>query len=415
MLSAVFCSVYGTAFAEPQLISARKVLPKLSIVMPCLNEAETLATCIGKARNALDELAIAGEVVIADNGSTDGSQEIARRAGARVIEVAERGYGCALRGGIAAARGQWIIMGDADDSYDFGSIAPFVQKLEAGYELVMGCRMPWANGRIMKGAMPWKHRWIGNPGFTFLGRLFFKSSANDFYCGLRAFTKNAYERMRLSAEGMEFACEMVIQASVNKMSVGEVPITLHKDGRSRAPHLRTWRDGWRTLRFMLLYCPKWLFFWPGVALVIGGAIFGGRLCLGPIKFANVGFDSSTLLVCSMSVLVGTQLTFFGACARVYASTQNLLPPSRLLERFLHLVRLERALVLAFLVLASGLLLLANAVLSWRHVNYGALSYPESLRRIIPAITLITLGVQWLFSSFFLSILQLRGRQHLSLG
>jgi glycosyltransferase involved in cell wall biosynthesis len=413
MLSAVFCNVYGTAFAvEPQLIP---VLPKLSIVMPCLNEAETLATCIGKAHNALAELAIPGEIVIADNGSTDGSQEIARRVGARVIEVAERGYGCALRGGIAAARGQWIIIGDADDSYDFGSIAPFVQKLEAGYELVMGCRMPRGQGRIMKGAMPWKHRWIGNPGFTFLGRLFFKSSANDFYCGLRAFTKNAYERMRLSAEGMEFACEMVIQASVNKMSVGEVPITLHKDGRSRAPHLRTWRDGWRTLRFMLLYCPKWLFFWPGVALFIGGTIFGGRLCLGPIKFANVGFDSSTLLVCSMSVLVGTQLTFFGACARVYASTQNLLPPSRLLERFLRLVRLERALVVAFLVLASGLLLLANAVLSWRHFNYGALSYPESLRRIIPAITLITLGVQWLFSSFFLSILQLRGRQHLSLG
>jgi hypothetical protein len=393
---------------EPKIFSARTI-PKLSIVMPCLNEAETLAICIGKAHNALAELAISGEVVIADNGSTDGSQEIARRAGARVIEVTERGYGCALRGGIAAAQGRWIIIGDADDSYDFGSIAPFVQKLDAGYELVMGCRMPWANGRIMKGAMPWKHRWIGNPGFTFLGRLFFKSSANDFYCGLRAFTKNAYERMRLSAEGMEFACEMVIQASVNKMSVGEVPITLHKDGRSGASHLRTWRDGWRTLRFMLLYCPKWLFFLPGAGLFTLGALFGGRLWAAPIKLGHVGFDASSLLVCSMCVLVGTQLVFLGAFARTYATIQNVLPPSQLLQRILGLLKLERSLIFALLILAVGLMLLANAILSWRTAHYGALSYPDSLRKIIPAVTLIMLGVQWLFFSFFLSVLQLQRR------
>jgi hypothetical protein len=378
--------------------------------MPCLNEAETLAICIGKARNALAELAVLGEIVIADNGSTDGSQEIARRAGARVVEVSETGYGCALRGGIAAARGQWIIVGDADDSYDFGSIAPFIEKLEEGCELVMGCRMPRGRGQIMKGAMPWKHRWIGNPGLTFLGRLFFKSPANDFYCGLRAFTKNAYERMQLSAEGMEFACEMVIQASVKKMAIGEVPITLHKDGRSRASHLRTWRDGWRTLRFMLLYCPKWLFFLPGAALFTFGALFGGRLWAAPIKLGHIGFDTSSLLICSLCVLVGTQLVFLGAFARTYASVQNVLPPSQLLQRILGLLKLERSLIFALLILTVGVMLLANAILSWRSAHYGALSYPDSLRKIIPAVTLIMLGVQWLFFSFFLSVLQLEKRR-----
>jgi hypothetical protein len=378
--------------------------------MPCLNEAETLAICIGKAHNALAELAVLGEIVIADNGSTDGSQEIARRAGARVVEVSETGYGCALRGGIAAARGQWIIIGDADDSYDFGSIAPFIEKLEEGCELVMGCRMPRGRGQIMKGAMPWKHRWIGNPGLTFLGRLFFKSPANDFYCGLRAFTKNAYERMQLSAEGMEFACEMVIQASVKKMAIGEVPITLHKDGRSRASHLRTWRDGWRTLRFMLLYCPKWLFFLPGAALFTFGALFGGRLWAAPIKLGHIGFDTSSLLICSLCVLVGTQLVFLGAFARTYASVQNVLPPSQLLQRILGLLKLERSLIFALLILTVGVMLLANAILSWRSAHYGALSYPDSLRKIIPAVTLIMLGVQWLFFSFFLSVLQLEKRR-----
>ena len=319
--------MYATAFAvESQLISTRKVLPELSIVMPCLNEAAGLGTCIRKARNALAELTIAGELVIADNGSSDGSQEIARRAGARVVDVSERGYGSALRCGMSAALGRWIIIGDADDSYDFGSIGPFVQKLEEGYELVMGCRMPQGQGRIMKGAMPWKHRWIGNPVLTFLGRLFFKSPANDFHCGLRALSKEAFLKMNLSSTGMEFASEMVMKAAFAKLRTTEVPITLHKDGRSRAPHLRSWQDGWRHLRYMLLHCPMWLFCVPALALFTAGTTLGVRLLVGPIQVGNVAFDTNTLLVCSMSILLGVQLGFFGIFARVFATLNGMLPP-----------------------------------------------------------------------------------------
>ena len=375
--------------------------------MPCLNEAETLASCIRKAQNALSELDFPCEIVIADNGSSDGSQEIARVAGARVVDVVEKGYGCALRGGIAAAHGDWIIMGDADDSYDFGSIAPFIRKLEEGNELVMGCRLPRGKGQIVHGAMPWMHRWIGNPAFTLLGRLFFRSPANDFYCGLRAFTKHAYTRMELSASGMEFACEMVIQASLKKMQISEVPITLHKDGRSRAPHLKTWRDGWRTLRFMLLHCPKWLFFLPGMALLGFGAVFGTRLAAGPLQIGSVGFDASSLLVCSMCVVVGLQLSFFGAFAREFATTQGWLPPNVWLQRSLKMLNLERSLCLAGILLGTGFILVANAILVWKGAGFGALSYPDSLRRMIPAVTLITTGVQWLFSSFFLNLLHLQ--------
>ena len=404
MLSAVFCSVYGNALAEPQLISARKVFPKLSIVMPCLNETETLAGCIGKAHNALAELAIPGEVVIADNGSTDGSQEIARGAGARVIEVSERGYGCALRGGIAAARGQWIIIGDADDSYDFGSIAPFVQKLEAGYELVMGCRMPWANGRIMKGAMPWKHRWIGNPLLTFLGRLFFKSSANDFHCGLRAVSKEAFLRMNLSSTGMEFASEMVMKATFAKLRLAEIPITLHKDGRSRQPHLRSWRDGWRHLRFMLLHCPMWLFCVPATVLFIAGFAFGIRLLAGPLVIGNMGFDTNTLLVCAMAVIIGQQIATFGLFARKFASLEGILPHSERLEKILSRLTLEKGLIAGLLLILLGLGTLVVAFLFWRQADYGGISYPRSLRIVIPAVTLITTGVQLCFSSFLFQLL-----------
>jgi hypothetical protein len=410
MVSAVFCSVYGTALAEPQLIAAGKALPKLSIVMPCLNEAETLATCIRKARNALDELAITGEVVIADNGSTDGSQEIARRSGARVVDVSERGYGYALRGGVSAALGEWIIIGDADDSYDFGSIAPFVQKLEAGYELVMGCRMPWAHGRIMKGAMPWKHRWIGNPLLTFLGRLFFKSSANDFHCGLRAVSKEAFLRMNLSSTGMEFASEMVMKATLTKMRVAEIPITLHKDGRSRQPHLRSWRDGWRHLRFMLLHCPMWLFFMPGLTLLAMGLGVGCRLLAGPLVIAGMGFDTNSLLVCSMAVIVGIQITTFAIFARVFASIHDLLPPSRRLEKAISHFNLEAGLAVGIVLALSGFGTLVFATLLWRHVGYGPMSYPQSLRLVIPAVTLLTVGVQILFSSFFLWLLTLPSKR-----
>lgn len=387
-------------------LSSVRSTPRLSIVMPCLNEAETLASCIRKARNALSELDFACEIVIADNGSSDGSQEIARLAGARVIEITERGYGCALRGGIAAARGEWIIVGDADDSYDFGSIAPFVEKLEEGYELVMGCRMRSGDGRIMKGAMPWKHRWIGNPVLTFLGRLFFKSSANDFHCGLRAFNKEGYQRMNLSSTGMEFASEMVMKASFHKMRMTEVPVTLHKDGRSRPPHLRSWGDGWRHLRFMLLHCPMWLFCVPGVTLLVAGLVLGARLVAGPLVIGVVGFDTNTLLVCAMTVISGVQITSFAIFARLFGAQQSLLPASKRLEAFLNVANLENGLLCGAALILGGLGLLVLALLQWRRANYGGMSYSQSLRQVIPAVTLITVGGQILFSSFFLSVLSL---------
>jgi len=405
MVSAVFPGVYASALAvHSPLIPARKGFPKLSIVMPCLNEAETLGGCIQKAQNALTELAIAGEVVIADNGSTDGSQEIAERAGARVVDVGERGYGSALRGGMSAALGEWIVIGDADDSYDFRSIAPFVRKLDEGYELVMGCRLPRGQGRIMKGAMPWKHRWIGNPVLTFLGRLFFKSLANDFHCGLRGLRKDAFLKMNLHSNGMEFASEMVMKATFAKLRVAEVPITLHKDGRSRPPHLRSWRDGWRHLRFMLLHCPTWLFFIPGLTLLAVGLGFGCRLVAGPLVIAGVGFDTNTLLVCAMAVIVGTQVTMFALFARVFAAVHGLLPVNERLEKVFSRFSLEGGLAAGIGLIVLGLSILIAAVLLWRHLGYGPMSYPQSLRMVIPAVTLLTVGVQICFSSFFLRLL-----------
>jgi glycosyltransferase involved in cell wall biosynthesis len=400
--------VYATAFAvESRSIPAQEILPELSIVMPCLNEAETLGTCIRKAQSALAELTIAGELVVADNGSNDGSQEIARRAGARVVNVRERGYGNALRAGMSAALGRWIIIGDADDSYDFGSIAPFVRKLEEGYDLVMGCRMPQGHGHIMKGAMPWKHRWIGNPLLTFLGRLFFKSPANDFHCGLRALSREAFLKMNLSSSGMEFASEMVMKAAFAKLRVAEVAVTLHKDGRSRASHLRTWQDGWRHLRYMLLHYPMWLFCVPALVLFSVGIMFGVRLVIGPVHVGDVTFDTNTLLVCSMSILLGVQLGFFGIFARVFATLSGLLPPSRRLQIILSALNLERGLIAGCLIALAGLVVLVSAVLFWRHAHYGGISYPESLRRVIPGVTLVTLGIQTAFSSFFLGLLNLK--------
>ncbi len=375
--------------------------------MPCLNEAETLGTCIRKARNALAELAIPGELVIADNGSSDGSQEIARRAGARVVDVSERGYGSALRGGMSAALGRWIIIGDSDDSYDFGGIAPFVQKLEEGYELVMGCRMPRGQGRIMKGAMPWKHRWIGNPVLTFLGRLFFKSPANDFHCGLRALSKEAFLKMDLSSTGMEFASEMVMKATFKKMRVAEVPITLHKDGRSRQPHLRSWRDGWRHLRFMLLHCPTWLFCVPGSALLFGGVALQARVAIGPFKIGVFGMESNTLVVSSLAVLLGLQLICFALFARIFAVTQGFIPTSSRLRLFEFVFTLERGIWAGVLIGGIGLTMLVHAVLIWRAAAFGPLPTAETLRLVIPASTSIASGVQIVFASFLLSLLNLR--------
>lgn len=378
----------------------------ITIVMPCLNEAETIGVCISKAKGSLERLNLRGEILVADNGSTDGSIEIAKKLGARVVPVEAKGYGSALMGGIEAAEGKWIIMADSDDSYDFSYIDPFIEKLREGYDLVMGCRLPRGGGKIMKGAMPWKHRWIGNPILSLIGRLFFKSPVTDFHCGLRAFTKEAYQKAGLRTTGMEFASEMVIKATLKGMKITEVPITLYPDGRSRPPHLRSWRDGWRHLRFMLLYCPTWLFLAPGLGLLLIGALAGFRLCLGPVIIKGVGFDTNTLLLCSMGVVVGLQITFFGIIARVFAVTEDLLPSTDFWDKVTRVFTLERGLLLGLLVLASGIVFLIKGVLFWKAAGFGVIPYSEGLRKVIPSVTLTTAGVQIIFSSFFLSLLSL---------
>ncbi|MBV9274592.1 MAG: glycosyltransferase family 2 protein, partial [Verrucomicrobia bacterium] len=290
----------------------------LTILMPCLNEAETIESCVRKALDSLKKLRISGEVVVADNGSTDGSIERARALGARVVPVAERGYGAALKTGILEAKGDWIVMGDADDSYDFSELAPFISKLEEGYDLVMGCRLPRGGGTIMPGAMPWKHRWLGNPALSRLGQIFFRAPVTDIYCGLRAFSRAAILRLSLMAPGMEFACEMVIKATLHGLRITEVPITLYRDGRSRPPHLRTWRDGWRTLRFMLLFSPRWLFIWPGLALILIG--LAGMLLMsgGPLAVGRIQAERNSMLVCGMLMLIGYQTLFFGLFTKIYS-------------------------------------------------------------------------------------------------
>jgi hypothetical protein len=380
---------------------------QLTIVMPCLNEAETLASCIQKARAGLERAGVPGEVLVADNGSTDGSVAIAEKQGARLVHVREKGYGSALRGGIEAARGEWIVLGDADDSYDFAQLEGFVQKFREGYDLVMGCRMPSGGGTITPGAMPWKNRWIGNPTLSFVGRLFFHCPVRDFHCGLRGVTKAAYQRMELKTTGMEFASEMVIKATLKSLRIAEVPITLHPDGRSRPPHLKPWRDGWRHLRFMLLFSPRWLFTGPGLGLLVLGMGMAVPLCVGPVRIGRVQFDTNTLLVAGMMIIVGFQVLFFGLFTRLYCVARGLLPDNPQLRRLLALFSLERGIVAGLAIAAVGLGFLAAAILKWKAAGFGIISYPESLRLVIPAVTCVTLGVQTLFSSFFLSILELR--------
>ncbi|GAA5128610.1 glycosyltransferase family 2 protein [Luteolibacter yonseiensis] len=381
--------------------------PLVTIVMPCLNEEETLATCIRKALQGIDAAGIRGEVLIADNGSSDRSPEIALEEGARIISVSRKGYGSALRAGIEAAGGKWILMGDADDSYDFSNITPFIEKLKEGDDLVMGCRMPRGGGRIAKGAMPWKHRWIGNPVLTFIGRLFFKCPANDFHCGLRAFTREGYRVMNLQTIGMEFASEMVIKATLAGLKISEVPITLHPDGRSRAPHLRSWRDGWRHLRFMLLFSPRWLFLMPGIGITGVGSVGLGTLAFGQMIFGKAVLDVGTMMVCSMFLLVGTQLLWLAVFTREFAVSQGFLPPNRRLRRVLDAISLEWGLVLGILMGSGGMLLLGLAFLEWQHAGFQGLSYSANMRRIIPASTLIILGIQFLFGSFSLGVLGLK--------
>jgi glycosyltransferase involved in cell wall biosynthesis len=380
---------------------------ELSIVMPCLNEAETLARCIEKAKLGIERSGVRGEIIIADNGSADDSVAIAEKSGARVVQVNEKGYGRALRGGIQAAVGKWILMGDADDSYDFSDITGFVEKFEEGFELVMGCRLPVGGGTISPGAMPWKNRWIGNPILSFIGRLFFKCPAHDFHCGLRGFTKAAFWKMDLQTTGMEFASEMVIKSTFKQLKIAEVPITLHKDGRSRPPHLKPWRDGWRHLRFMLLFSPRWLFLAPGIFMSAVGILFAAALSVGNIKIGGVAFDVGTLVVACMTVIIGFQLVAFAFFTKVFAIAEGLLPDDAKFSRAFKFFNLEKGITLGLAVLLAGIILSLRAVWIWKQSGFGELPPEENLRRLIPAATLIVLGIQSVFSSFFMSALGLK--------
>ena len=377
---------------------------ELSVVMPCLNEAETLRYCIATASDALKRAGICGEIVIADNGSTDGSQEIARQCGARVVNVPQKGYGNALQGGIAAAAGKYILMGDADQSYDFAHLPRFLDELRGGADLVMGNRF---RGGIARDAMPFLHRYLGNPVLTWLGRLVFKAPCGDIYCGLRAFRKDAYQKMQLQMTGMEFATEMVVKAALLNMRVAEVPTTLSPDGRSRPPHLRTWRDGWRTLRFLLLYSPRWLFLYPGILLMAVGTVVSAVLIAGPRKIGSVTFDVDTLVYAAISILLGFQAVMIAVFAKVFAISQGLLPPDRKVERFMSYATLEVGLAAGLLIFFIGLGLSFYAVSSWKSHHFGPLDPFVMLRLTLPAGVSMTLGAQIAIASFFLSLLRLK--------
>jgi len=382
---------------------------ELTVVMPCLNEADTLETCIKKAQHAMQEHEIVGEVVIADNGSTDGSVSIANRLGARVIPVSERGYGAALRGGIAAAKGRFVIMGDADDSYDFLEIPKFVDKLREGHDLVMGCRLPTGGGTVSKGAMPTLHRWWGNPMFSAMVRRMFQAPIHDVYCGLRGFTKELYERLDLRCTGMEFATEMVIKSSLFHVRIAEVPITLHPDGReAHAPHLRTFSDGWRTLRFFMLYSPKWLFMVPGSLVVLFG-VGAWVAALGRITVGHVRFDAHTLLFGSLFMILGYQSVLFGLLTKLFAIGEKLQPPDPRLSGIVSFVTLERALAISTAVLVTGAAFLVMAVNQWRTAGFGTLDYASTMRLVVPGVTLAALGFQTILASFFISVLGLKHR------
>lgn len=379
---------------------------ELSIVMPCLNEADTLEVCVEKAKRSLHEHNIAGEVIVADNGSTDGSQAIATRLGARVVHVEAKGYGNALMGGIVAARGKFIVMGDADDSYDFNNIGPFVEKLRGGYDLVMGNRF---KGGIKKGGMPPLHRYLGNPILTGVGRLLFGSPCGDFHCGLRGFSKVAITELDLRTTGMEFASEMVVKATLQKMRIAEVPTTLSPDGRSRPPHLRSWRDGWRHLRFLLLYSPRWLFFYPGLLLMLTGGATSCWLLLSPRIVGSVTLDVHTLLYAALAVIVGFQSVVLAVFTKVFATSVGLLPEDERLNKVFQYVNLEVGLVVGGMMLLAGLAGSAYALSSWGAHAFGPLNPSDTLRLVIPSVTLITLGFQSILSSFFLSVLGLSRR------
>lgn len=377
---------------------------ELTILMPCLNEAETLALCIREAQDFLARSGIAGEVLVADNGSTDGSQEIAERLGARVVPITERGYGAALRGGIAAARGRFVIMGDSDNSYDFANLDGFVAELRGGADLVMGNRF---RGGIEKGAMPFLHRYLGNPVLSFIGRLLFRVPAGDFHCGLRGFSRDRILALNLATPGMEFASEMVVRAALARYRIVEVPTRLRPDGRSRPPHLRTWRDGWRHLRFLLFYSPRWLFLYPGLALLGFGALVSGLLFPGPLRVAGVTFDMHSFMAGCLAVLVGLQVVTFAVISKQVGVRRGYLPPPTGLDaRLLGLLNFERGLILAaFLVLLGGAGM-ADTLTDWVGRGLGPLEDPRSPRLFLASMTVLVAGIQLAFTASLASIIEM---------
>ena len=385
---------------------------ELTVVMPCLNEAETVASCVRKAVKFIADSGINGEVVVADNGSTDGSQQLAEDAGARVVNVKDKGYGNALMGGILAARGEYVIMGDADDSYDFGNLMPFVTELRNGADLVMGNRFKVG---ISPGAMPKLHRYLGNPVLSFVGRLFFRSPIGDFHCGLRGFRKDSALKLGLQATGMEFASEMVVKATLAKQKITEVPTTLAKDGRSRPPHLRSWRDGWRHLRFLLLFSPRWLFFLPGLVIGLTGLVIGTLVAIGPLTIGSVTFDVDTLVAAGAMVVIGFQSVLFWLFTQVYAGAEGFLPEEPKVQRLLGKLSLERGLVAGVLIGAAGLVGLIFSLTYWQANKFGQLNYEHALRLMVPSVTALVVSCQLVLGTFFLSILGIKQTRHTPIG
>ncbi len=375
---------------------------ELSVVMPCLNEAETIETCIKKAFAWMQANQVNGEVVIGDNGSTDGSQKMAEDLGARVIAVPRKGYGSALMGAIEAAKGKYVIMGDSDDSYDFGNLNLFVDELRNGKDLVMGNRF---KGGIGEGAMPFLHRYLGNPVLSFIGRLFFKCPVGDFHCGLRGFRQDIVSVLDLKTTGMEFASEMVVKATIFKLNITEVPTILSKDGRTRPPHLRTWRDGWRHLRFLLIYSPRWLFLYPGIFLMLLGFIMSLFIIRGPVDMFNqVYFDTNTLLYAGAFIIVGYQAVSFGIFTRAYAVQAGFLPAKDALTKAFKMFSMELGLVIGILILFAGMGGTFYSIYQWEQSHFGQLEYSKTLRIVIPSVVAIILGLQTVLSSFLISVL-----------
>ena len=387
--------------------SPAEAAPEISIVLPCLNEAETLPSVIEKAQRAIRDSGISAEIIVADNGSSDGSREIAERLGARVVPVAEKGYGAALMGGIAAARGEYVLMADADDSYDLGEAPRFLEPLRNGAELVQGCRLPSGGGKVDPGAMPFLHRVWGNPMFSRMVRRWFHAPIHDVHCGMRAFRRDLFDRLKLRCTGMEFASEMVIKAALANAKIEEVPITLRRDGRTtHPPHLKTFRDGWRHFRFYLMLSPRWLFLQPGILLILLG-ILGYALAMPRVRLFGATLDVHTLLFASLALICGYQAVLFAVITKVFAIEEGLLPQDPRLDRLYPTATLEKGLLAGIISMVAGIALLLASVLQWRAAHFGNLDYEKTMRWVIPGVTLTALGFQTILSSFFLSILGLR--------